>query len=143
MLRRWPILTHPNTRFWLKVWPRGDCWEWRGSRHNGYGQFFNGKEPPMRAHRYAFALAYGFVPPFLDHLCNHRWCVRPSHLTPTTHRDNTLRGTSICALNARKTHCKSGHPLVGDNLRILANGRRRCRACDRLYCRRQKEKRSA
>ena len=31
---------------------------------------------------------------------------------------------------ASKTHCKRGHPLSGDNLRI-ENGGRRCRACKR------------
>jgi hypothetical protein len=30
----------------------------------------------------------------------------------------------------RKTHCKHGHPLSGDNLRIGPNGVRACRACN-------------
>jgi hypothetical protein len=30
----------------------------------------------------------------------------------------------------RKTHCKHGHPLSGDNLRIGPNGTRACRACN-------------
>jgi len=30
----------------------------------------------------------------------------------------------------RKTHCKHGHPLSGDNLRIAPNGVRVCRACN-------------
>ena len=30
----------------------------------------------------------------------------------------------------RKTHCKHGHPLSGDNLRISPNGMRACRACN-------------
>ena len=30
-------------RFWFKVWPRGDCWEWRGSRdRKGYGHVNDG-----------------------------------------------------------------------------------------------------
>jgi len=32
---------------------------------------------------------------------------------------------------ARKTHCKRGHPRSGDNLQILADGRRYCRQCRR------------
>jgi hypothetical protein len=30
-------------------------------------------------------------------------------------------------VNRNKTHCKRGHALTGDNLRITADGRRRCR----------------
>lgn len=31
--------------------------------------------------------------------------------------------------NAKKTHCAQGHPFEGDNLKMDANGRRRCVAC--------------
>jgi hypothetical protein len=33
--------------------------------------------------------------------------------------------------NTRKTHCRKGHPLSGDNLVIHNDGRRRCRICIR------------
>lgn len=33
--------------------------------------------------------------------------------------------------NGSKTHCKHGHPFNEANTHILANGSRRCRACDR------------
>jgi hypothetical protein len=43
-------------------------------------------------------------------------------------RDDKRRfGTSTC--NARKTHCKHGHPLSGPNLRISSVGYRFCGAC--------------
>jgi hypothetical protein len=32
----------------------------------------------------------------------------------------------------RKTHCKHGHPLSGDNLKITKLGFRLCKACARL-----------
>ena len=32
----------------------------------------------------------------------------------------------------RKTHCKRGHELAGDNLRLAPDGERVCRACERL-----------
>ena len=48
-----------------------------------------------------------------------------------TNRENTLRGTSFAAINARKTHCKNGHELSGDNLKLSANGWRSCRSCKR------------
>lgn len=31
----------------------------------------------------------------------------------------------------RKTHCKRGHPLTGDNLRISQRGHRQCKECGR------------
>ncbi len=35
-------------------------------------------------------------------------------------------------VNARKTHCPSGHPYSGYNLRITVNGDRKCKECERL-----------
>ena len=35
--------------------------------------------------------------------------------------------------NARKTHCKHGHPFSGDNLKITKLGLRHCKACACLY----------
>lgn len=34
-------------------------------------------------------------------------------------------------VNRAKTHCNHNHPLEGENLLILKNGRRRCRTCHR------------
>lgn len=36
-------------------------------------------------------------------------------------------------VNRSKTHCKRGHELSGDNLRVTADGRRRCRACASMH----------
>lgn len=48
--------------------------------------------------------------------------------------------------NSRKTHCKRGHPLSGDNL-IGTAGKRHCRACkranDRYHERLRREERKA
>jgi hypothetical protein len=46
----------------------------------------------------------------------------PDQLKPVTHAENQS--------HMRKTHCKHGHPLSGDNLRISPNGVRACRACN-------------
>jgi hypothetical protein len=37
--------------------------------------------------------------------------------------------------NARKTHCKHGHPFDAANTYYAANGERRCRACRRIRIR--------
>ncbi len=55
----------------------------------------------------------------LDHLCRVRNCVNPAHLEPVTHRENTLRGDGVTAINARKTSCHRGHPFAGENLYVL------------------------
>lgn len=125
----------PMTRFWLQVWPRGDCWEYRGHRdETGYGIFTQDGER-FKAHRIAFVAAKGEIPTGLhiDHLCRHRWCVKPSHLEAVDCATNLLRGDGVCARQRRKTHCKRGHPFAGDNLHVGKRGRRTC-----LRCRREK-----
>lgn len=137
---RTPAGETPPTRFWLRVWPRGDCWEWRGTR-NQYGYGLVSEGPGMgsdmgTAHRLAFVQAKGLIPVGLtiDHLCRHPWCVRPSHLEAVSFRENVLRGICGAAQNARKTHCKRGHLLSPENcynLKPMASGtvKRRCRQC--------------
>jgi len=129
-------------RFWAKV-DKSDpdgCWRWTGATDGGhyYGSFmFEGKV--RRAHRVSWTLAYGEAPPEgmdLDHLCRVTLCVRPDHLEVVTHHENILRGESLQAQNARKTHCIRGHLLAGDNLlnwrRAREEGARICGACYRL-----------
>lgn len=115
----------------------GPCWLWTASLNNhGYGRFRfgsrrDGSSREISAHVWAYVDAAGPVPPGLelDHLCRVTRCVRPSHLEPVTHRENTLRSESPSAQSARKTHCPQGHAYTGDNLHIRPNGSRRCRIC--------------
>lgn len=129
-------------RFWAKVEKLGpdDCWEWKAARFlSGYGRFKAGGRDTV-AHLWCYELTVGKVPAGLelDHLCRNRSCVNPSHLEPVTHRENMMRGETITAANARKTHCKNGHPLSGDNLLIRKNGSRRCRACEKATQKRRR-----
>lgn len=119
-------------RFWAKVDRRGDdeCWLWTASLNNrGYSQFLHNRLLRL-GHRFSFELLVGPIPDGLqlDHLCRVRHCVNPAHLEIVTPRENCLRGKSIAAENARKTHCPRGHPYSGDNLIIRQNGRS-CRIC--------------
>ncbi len=70
---------------------KGDgCWEWNSTRNDqGYGVMrINGQQ--VRAHRKAFEIARGPIPPgmFLDHICRNRGCVRPDHLRIATAKQN-------------------------------------------------------
>jgi hypothetical protein len=51
-------------------------------------------------------------------------------MEPVTRAVNVLRGDSPNAVNARKTHCKRGHPLFGDNLYTRKDKPgRQCKQC--------------
>lgn len=122
-------------RFWAKVNKTETCWLWTGSRTaEGYGTFAPTRRTRIGAHRYAYIISVGPIPDglTLDHLCRNPGCVNPAHLEPMTMWENQQRGASPWALNAAKTHCKRGHPFDSVNTRINADGRRQCRACDRL-----------
>lgn len=79
------------------------CHIWQGQQSNGYGRFTVystklGKKYTTRAHRFAYALAYGFdaLPEgvesgdrlVLNHLCHNRLCVNPEHLEVITNNEN-------------------------------------------------------
>lgn len=115
----------------VRVTDRG-CWEWTGCTNGlGYGQVSVDKK--MRyVHRVAYELLVGPLVPGMeiDHLCRVRGCLNPEHLEPVTHRQNTLRGDTVTAANARKTHCVNGHAFTPENTYTTpVTGWRRCRAC--------------
>lgn len=150
-----PIATHqpriaisPVERFWSHVDKNGpipehrpelgNCWIWTGARlANGYGVItVAGKS--LKAHRFSYEHFVGPIPDDLvpDHLCRNHPCVNYDHLEPVTTRENLLRGIGFAATNSSKTHCPYGHPYSGDNLHVMANRRRVCRACKREKTRR-------
>jgi hypothetical protein len=132
-------------RFWQKVdvSPSG-CWLWTGyTFRGGYaGIQWNGKT--SLAHRVAYESLIGKIPDGLhtDHLCRIRHCVNPSHLEPVTCAENLLRGDTLNARNANKTHCLNGHPFSHGNTYVTRDGKRQCRECGRRRVREYKARKA-
>jgi hypothetical protein len=129
-----PTLSNDLRRFMAKVERSEDgCWLWCASVTNrGYGRFRTKAQGEVFAHRFSYEIHVGPIPEglHLDHLCRVRRCVNPEHLEPVTCRENLLRGDTLTAANAAKTHCPKNHPYDETNTYMNA-GSRRCRTCKR------------
>jgi hypothetical protein len=85
-------------RFWQYVERTEGCWLWRASTSSdGYGQIevveWEGdthRRRSLRAHRVAYELTYGPVPPsvLVLHSCDNRLCCRPDHLHLGNYSEN-------------------------------------------------------
>lgn len=109
-----PMSETEYARFISKTEKIGDCLNFTGCLDkDGYGSFFF-RCKDRRAHRVVYWHHFGDIPPkmVVNHVCGNRACVEITHLRLATIRENTLReSNSIPATNARKTHCKNGHPF--------------------------------
>ncbi len=110
--------------------PNSGCILWNAAlTDDGYGTLsVKGKQ--HRAHRVAYELEIGPIPPGLqpDHLCRTHSCINTRHMELVTSRENTLRGVGITAQQARRTACPRGHPYSP----VRRGNSRVCRICDRL-----------
>lgn len=82
----------------------------------------------LRVHRLAYTLTIGDIPPGYEvhHLCEHPWCVRPSHLLMVTRKEHSAWGRC-----ARAQQCPRGHPYDAANTERARDGHRSCRMCHR------------
>lgn len=94
--------------FWNRVDRRAphECWPWTGYRNqNGYGQIsvrVNGKVRVIQAHRVVWEWLIGPIPRgrTIDHLCQNRACVNPSHLNVVSQMENNRRGALLRVTDA-------------------------------------------
>lgn len=130
---------NPRTRFDAKTQRSEGCWFWLGPLYpKGYGSFwYQGRN--VGAHRAAYELFVGPVPPGLSvcHRCDVPCCVNPEHLFLGTARDNLLDASAKGRLPAQqKTHCCRGHQFTPENTYIEPKrGNRKCRTCVKEYWR--------
>ena len=91
--RRASLMPTPlHTRFWPKVRVTPGCWLWQGATNGRYGRIcaFGNHGSPAGAHRVAWLLVHGPIPPglFVCHRCDKPLCVNPDHLFLGTQIEN-------------------------------------------------------
>lgn len=113
------------------------CLLWTGSKDRyGYGQI-RANGTMRKVHKVMWEMFEEPVPDglHLDHVaargCHNKHCASIAHLEPVTQRVNLLRGATLVAANAAKTHCDSDHEFDLINTYISPGGSRQCRTCHR------------
>ncbi len=84
------VLAIATAGFWERATRVGSCLIWSGaSNAYGYGRV-SCASASYYAHRVAFTLAYGLIPAgmTINHSCNVRDCIEPTHLIEMTDTAN-------------------------------------------------------
>lgn len=124
---------HPRIAKHIVPEPNSGCWLFTGTWQQGYGYYILKGIGRGSVHRYVYQQIKGPIPDglHLDHKCRVPCCCNPDHLEPVTPKENVRRGLAGQSSRARaaaRTHCKNGHLLSTDNVRLYS-GRRFCGKC--------------
>ena len=122
------------------------CWIWTGSKsRTGYGNFHlsqvaHGRKM-SRAHRFIYLFLTGQSGEGLvcDHLCKNRACVNPNHIELVGSVENIKRGNAGIR-QKEKTACPRGHAYSEENTIYTKEGYRRCRVCNRVWAKKNRQK---
>lgn len=130
-------MANPHDALWNRiragcVWV-GACLVWQGYTSGGYG-VITFKYKKFIVHRAVYEYFKGPIPKgfVVDHVaangCRNKACCNIDHLEAVTRSENTKRWAS----QPRKTHCKRGHVLTGENVdatKLRLFGAKECRVC--------------
>lgn len=117
------------------------CWVYGSASSYEYGRIRvvpGGKQVP--AHRAVFAAVHGPIGDGMEihHVCRTKRCVNPAHLQQLTQSEHFRIHNPLA-------HCKHGHEMTSENvaLRLRRDGyvRRCCRTCERIWGRRNDDRR--
>ncbi len=124
----------------IKVLSNG-CWEWTAAKRDGYGavKIRSLSSSTQQSHRICYQLVNGSIASSIplhhkvEDGCIGPSCCNPSHLLETTTGEHTrdLTPDSISYAAAHRDHCQAGHPYTIENTRIVKDGTRQCRLCDK------------
>lgn len=105
--------------------PKSGCWEWQGSKRNGYGRTIvgsrkDGTRKSVAAHRIAYEVWKGEIPEGYEvcHKCDNPSCINPDHLFVGTRQDNIddreRKGRNVVKIGEEQARSKLTKKAVKD-----------------------------